>query len=58
MENLFKELYETVRNHQPSEEQEKMFRDDMEKLTFITGRVEVVNQIIDFAKKHNIDFRG
>ena len=52
--DLLKEVYQRNRNHQPSEDKEKMFRDDLEKLTYICGRVDVVNDIKKLAEEKGI----
>lgn len=54
-EQTLKEIYEKVRNHQPTDEQLKMFRDNLEQLTFITGRVSVVEQIKEIAREKGIE---
>lgn len=51
---VLEELYQRNRNHEPSEATETMFRDDLEKLTYICGRVDVVNNIKEYASSKGI----
>lgn len=57
-EETIKEIYEIVKNHQPTAEEEKMCRDEFEKLTLICGKVSVVNKIVEYAKQNGIDLMG